>query len=289
MKFPVVTLLFILVTSCAAQRKATDVPTTSVAPGIYRVSDAKPLSEDELFADLDGARFVLVGEDHTSEEDHAVQLRVLKALADRGDVAVGMEMFQRPFQSPLDQYVAGELDEAAMLERTEWEKRWGFGIELYQPFWLLAKEKGFPIVALNARRELTKRIAKVGVAGLTPEERADLPELDLSNDRYRTWMRDVFASHGAEMDPARFERFFEAQVTWDETMADTAVRFVEQHPETTLVVIVGRGHVERDFGIPSRIRRRTNARVASIIPVEGEVPTFEWMRREKFADYVWVR
>ena len=265
-----------------------EVPTAELEPGIYRVSDAVRLTEDQLWDELGDARFVLVGESHTSQADHAVQFRVLQALADRRDVALGMEMFQRPFQAALDAFVAGEIDEAQMLERTEWEERWGFGTDLYRPFWTFAREHGLPIVALNARRELTKRIAAVSIDGLTDEERAELPEVDLSSDRYRAWMRGVFASHGSAMEPQKFERFFQAQVTWDETMADTAVRFAQQHPSRTMVLLLGRGHVERDFGVPSRIRRRSNGRVVSIVPVEIEAPTFEWMRSEQFADYVWV-
>lgn len=266
-----------------------ETPTAALAPGIWDVHTGEPVSEETLFERLGDARFVLVGESHDSAADHAIQLRVLRGLAQRGHVALGMEMFQRPFQAPLDAFIAGEIDEAQMLEATEWEKRWGFATELYRPLWTFARENQLPILALNARRELTKRIAKVGIDGLTDQERADLPEIDLSSERYRTWMRDIFASHGSEMEPAKFERFYQAQVTWDETMADTAARWAEAHPDATVLIVVGRGHIERDFGIPSRLRRRSDGPVVTIVPVDPEAPAMEWMRDEKFADYVWVR
>ncbi len=283
---PILLLIASLLLGCAT---ASPTPTThSLAPGIYRVSDGSAVTKAQLWNDLDSARYVVVGETHTSEADHAVQLEVVRALAERGDVAIGMEMFQRPFQEPLDRWVAGEIDEPELLVATQWKERWNFDPGLYRPFWDFARERGIPLVALNARRELTKRIAKVGVDGLTAEERADLVELDLSSERYRNWMREVFEAHGAAMEPEAFERFFAAQVTWDETMADTAVRWGERHPGTTVVVLAGRGHVERGFGIPQRVRRRTNERVVTIVPVSGDIAPFEGLRDQEFADYVWV-
>lgn len=263
-------------------------PTQALPEGIYRVSDGAPLEPSVLWEELSDARFVLVGETHDSEFDHFVQHVVADTLAERGPVVIGMEMFQRPFQEALDAYVAGDLDEAELLAATEWEKRWGFSTEMYRPFWEIAREHQVPLVALNARRELTKRIARVGVEGLTEVERADLPELDLSSQRHRAWMRGVFEAHGSVMEPSKFERFYQAQVTWDETMAETAVEAARRHPDHQVLVFAGRGHVERDFGIPSRIRRRTDERVVSIVPIEEDPPTFDWMRRERFADYVWV-
>ena len=121
-----------------------------------------------------------------------------------------------------------------------------------------------------------------------------LPEIDESDQRYREWMREIFRSHGAEMESVKMDRFYQAQLGWDETMADTAVKFVEAN-DIPIVIIVGRGHVERDWGIPSRIRRRVGAQpgdgtVVSVVPVDADaVPRFGWMRREKFADYVWVK
>lgn len=253
------------------------------------------MATDALWDAAANARFVIVAESHDNAADHAIQLQALRAIDARTDIALGMEMFQRPFQEPLDQFVAGELDEAGMLEATEWEERWGFATELYRPLWSYAADNDIPILALNARRELTKRISKVGIDGLTDHERADLPDIDRSGSRYRAWMREIFGSHGAEIDDKTFENFYLAQITWDETMADTAVRWAKINPDATVVIVVGRGHVERDWGIPSRIRRRVGAQpgdgtVVSIVPVEPDaVPRFGWMRREWFADYVWVK
>ena len=293
--FVCVALSWTSLPGCATQTRVVEPPTQTIEPGIYDVATSARLPAAKLWEELEDARFVLVAESHDSASDHAIQLHVLRELAARGDVALGMEMFQRPFQGPLDAYVRGDITEEEMLRATQWEERWGFATELYRPLWTFAADRGIPVIALNVRRELTKRISKVGLDALTEFEHADLPEIDRSGERYRAWMREIFRSHGAEMDDESFERFYQAQITWDETMAETAVAYAEAHPNTLMVIVVGRGHVERDFGIPSRIRRRIGAQpgdgtVVSIVPVDADaVPRYGWMRRERFADYVWVK
>lgn len=276
-------------------RPDVEIPKVSAAPGLYDVHTGEPVSEVEAVAVWARARAVLIGESHTSADDHAVQLKVLELLAARQpNFAVGMEMFQRPFQPALDRYIAGDIDEAQMLLDTEWKERWGFETELYRPFWQLAQEHGRPLLALNIRREITKRIAKVGVDGLTPAETASLPEMDLQDTRYLEWMDEVFRSHGSQMESQKLERFFAAQVAWDETMADTAAKWALANPDGLVVVIAGRGHIERDWGIPSRLRRGLGAQygdgaVISISPVASEdVPRWDWASRNRFADFVWV-
>ena len=285
-------ILVFIVVGCGPKPMTT--PKTTAAPGVYLAATGDAVTPDEFRTALLAARVVLVGESHDRAEDHAVQVRILDEVAARKATGLGMEMFQRPFQPALDLFVTGAIDEAEMLDQTEWKQRWGFDPELYRPLWSLARDRGVPIVALNARRELTKRIAKVGVDGLADAERADLPELDLSDKRYRAWMGEIFRAHGAQMKPDALDRFFAAQVAWDETMADTAARWIETHPDATLVVEAGRGHIERDWGIPSRLRRRLGAQygdgtVISVVPVARDaVPRWTWAQREKFADYVWV-
>ena len=258
---------------------------SGVPSGVYDVSTGTLLTKDEYHARIIAADYVLVGESHDSAEDHALQLQVFRTLASHRRVALGMEMFQRPYQAALNAYVAGEIDEAQMLAQTEWESRWGFATELYQPLWRFARETSSPIIALNARRELTKRVSAVGIAGLTDEERADVVEIDLTREDYRSWLKDVFSSHGMQMDDAKFQRFYEAQLLWDETMADTAVSFRKSQPEDLAVlVVVGRGHVEHGWGIPSRIQRRDPDASVLVLVRAAEPITLEQAKQAKIAD-----
>ena len=60
------------------------------------------------------------------------------------------------------------------------------------------------------------------------------------------------------------DNFYEAQVVWDETMADNAARWVAAHaPSRQLVILAGRAHCRRD-AIPARIERRQAVRVTNV-------------------------
>ena len=88
-------------------------PVKAFAPGtILSAATGAPVSFDELMADVRTARVVYVGEMHTSARHHEIQLKVIRALHDEGiRLAVGMEMFDRSYQTVLDLWAAGGLDE----------------------------------------------------------------------------------------------------------------------------------------------------------------------------------
>src|SRR5262245_34465784 len=106
--------------------------TPSPKPGeIVDHRDGSRVEFDAMADRLATASVVYAGERHDQALHHEFQTRLFAALLDRWQgkpVAIGMEMFQKPWQKPLDAYVAGEIDEATMLERTEWKARWG-GVE----------------------------------------------------------------------------------------------------------------------------------------------------------------
>jgi uncharacterized iron-regulated protein len=79
---------------------------------------------------------------------------------------------------------------------------------------------------------------------------------------------------GKTTDPARFDRFFQAQVLWDETMADRIVQ-IPHRPMTdrrskTIVVLVGQGHLVYRYGIPDRVDRRRSGLKQIVILLSPE-------------------
>lgn len=268
--------------------------------GIYEVSTGERLEPETLFERLGQAKFVLVGEHHDDLWHHEVQRRVYVGLmAESGSVALGMEMFERGVQPHLDAYITDEIDETAMLEQTEWKKRWGMDADFYSAVWRYAQESAQPVVGINIERRLVKEVGQKGVAGLSPEDREQLPEMDLSNDAYRQQLRDIFAQHGMADDEQRLDQFFQAQVLWDEAMADSAYNFMKEHSQIKqMVVLVGSGHLLRGWGIPSRLERRLGGPgggvVVTVIPVtigndnQAEMRELKYLQAEAIADYVWI-
>lgn len=230
-------------------------------------------SLDSIMPQLATHKAVLVGEIHTNYGDHLNQLAVIKGLHKKwGKIAIGLEMIQQPFQSYLDDYIAGRIDEHAMLRGTEWFDRWRFDFRLYRPIFTYAKQNKIPLVALNVPKELTKRISKVGIKGLNKKERGQLPKtLDKSNPAYVKRLKNVFGGH-SHTSSKNFDKFLEAQLAWDEGMAAQAAKFLQTHSGHRMVILAGGGHIINREGIPDRLERRINSKPAVVLNNINENP-----------------
>jgi uncharacterized iron-regulated protein len=85
-----------------------------------------------------------------------------------------------------------------------------------------------------------------------------------------------------------FERFLQAQVLWDETMAEKIAQFVKANPDYQVVVLAGKGHIVYGYGIPSRVERRLGVGKVKMRSVLFNFTTDSPSSTEKpIADYVW--
>jgi hypothetical protein len=79
---------------------------------------------------------------------------------------------------------------------------------------------------------------------------------------------------GETDDSSAMDKMYRAQVLWDETMADTASRWLAGGDDRMAIILAGNGHCH-DSAIPHRIVRRGYRPVLSVRPVidtgEGEV------------------
>ncbi|PLX65987.1 MAG: hypothetical protein C0602_12695 [Denitrovibrio sp.] len=220
------------------------------------VAVSKPLSISDIVHDNSDIKLWLIGEKHDEYAHHENQYELIKTLQENGhDVAVGLEMMQRPFQKYLDAYIAGEIDEAHMLAETEYFDRWRFDFRLYKRIFDYAKANSIPLVALNLEKELTKKVSRAGVESLSDDDLAKLPaDIEYTQGDYKERLVKIFGMH-----PTRnnFDNFYEAQLLWDETMAESAYNYMTKNPEKTLVIIAGNGHMEYGYGIADRVKRRS--------------------------------
>jgi hypothetical protein len=174
-------------------------------------------------------------------------------------MAIGVEYFQQPFQQQVDDYIAGRISENQFLRTTEYYQRWGFDYRLYAPIFRYAREQHIPVRALNVPAALSSEVARVGIAGLTEEQRAYLPrDIEPADEAYRTRLRSAFEEHSGFKSDA-FNHFVEAQLVWDEGMAQSAAAYLNANQDRRLVILAGAGHIEFGSGIPSRLQRRTHA------------------------------
>lgn len=230
-----------------------------------------PQQIEAVVSQLADKRVVFIGEDHERYDEHLSQLEIIQRLhiSAPDHWAIGVEYFQRRFQPYLDAYIAGSISEREFLTTTEYFERWGYDYRLYRPIFRYAREQHIALVALNAERELTDEAGKVGLEALPPGDRSRLPQqIEPPDTNYRQRLLDAFNEHPAAAS-GNFERFVQVQSVWDETMAQSAVDYLAAHPDKSMVVLAGAGHIAYGSGIPSRVRRRLpDARIAILLPAD---------------------
>lgn len=236
---------------------------------ITDVGSGQKLEPEALYDRLLPARVIYVAENHDNPHDHAVQLQVIDGLHRRDpSLAIGMEMFKRPFQKWVNDFVSGKIDEAAMLEKTQWSERWGFDYALYKPILDYARAHQIPILALNERDEVTRQVSRQGLASLDPVDRDGIPDLDLTHAAHRARIKEAFDAHGAHgHGKLDFENFYTAQVIWDETMAyEVASELGKPNAPRRIVVIAGGGHLRHPDAVPGRAEKRGAAPYQIVVP-----------------------
>jgi len=243
--------------------------------------------------ELAKANVVYLGETHDRLQDRKAQLKIIRELQKRNyQIAIAMEMFQIPYQGAIDDYLAGKLSERELIERTEYNQRWGYPWESYAPILRFAKEKQLSVLALNTPSEITRQVAREGLDSLTPQQRKIIPptsEIRTDNAAYRQMLAKTFEQHQhfSHGNSSGFDRFFLAQVLWDETMAAEVAKFVKANPKHQVVVIAGQGHIIYGYGIPSRVARRMHQQFSQISVLLSHPEDTGSDSDRPIADYIW--
>jgi uncharacterized iron-regulated protein len=299
--------LILLASLAGCGGKYTGPTTPATPPGVesaqlpYRIVDARTgrdVPESDAWSKLGSQRAVCLGEEHPNPHHHWAQMKIVEELARRAKVAgtalaLGMEMVQRPYQGVLDDYAAGKIDDAALVSRTGWQDRWGYEFAMYKPIIARALAAQAKLIALNPSRELVKRMSRDGIDKLTPEERAQVPELKLDDPQHRAWWDALMSGMGgaeahdahahdatgkddADAAPptpeqvaeakAKGERIYAVQVMWDESMADGAATWIGAQTGRAIVILAGNGHCH-DSGVVNRIKRRGVTDAVSVLPI----------------------
>jgi len=219
------------------------------------------------------SRLVYVGETHDNPAAHRLQFEVLQGISQRhpGAVAFGMEMFTPAQQPVLDRWSAGELDEKQFLREVDWYGTWMGDFDYYRDLLLFAREHHIPVVGLNADKK-TKMAVSRHWDELSEEERAALPELDLSDPYHTAMVKAIYGGH--VRGDGKLAGFARVQALWDETMAENIVAFLRspRGQGKQMIVFAGGNHVRFGFGIPRRVFRRLPLSYTLIGSKEIEIP-----------------
>jgi len=229
-------------------------------------------SERDLAVQLVTKRVVFIGEIHERYDHHLNQLELIRQIHELDpNLTIGVEYFQQPFQSQVDSYISGQISETEFLRDTEYFQRWGYDYRLYAPIFRYAREQHIPVRALNVPTALVSEVAKVGITGLPEKDRAYLPrEIRPADGAYRERLFEAFQEH-KDTRPGAFDHFVDAQLVWDEGMAESASTYMNANSNRRMVILAGAGHLEFGSGIPTRLQRRTNATYAIVLSSGEEI------------------
>jgi uncharacterized iron-regulated protein len=269
---------------------------------IVGLKTGSALSFDQFIDQIKLKELIFIGEVHDNPDHHLIQVQILQSLVDCcGPVTTAMEFFQKHQQPFLDRYLQGELTEAEFLKAVDWSHGWGFDYHFYRPLMLIAKQNGYRILAINAPRDVVRKVARHGLKGLDTSERNELAkDIDLNNEAHRAYLREAYEQH-AHKDLANFEYFYEAQCAWEDTMAQGLAEYLREK-KTKLIVFSGNGHIINKFGIPDRTIRRFSASMVTIVIPDRTIRRFsasmvtivpypiseEVTITKETADYVWL-
>ena len=205
-----VSLIIALIALCFLSSNAQGLESHKILNSKLKKSSFKKLLKEMKQADV-----IFFGEMHDDPISHWLELKVIKALKDKNDIVIGLEMFERDTQENLDKYLQDKMD----LEQFETEARtWNNYKTDYAPIVNFAKSNNIKVVATNIPRSYASMVYKNGfevIDNLVSEEKkfiAPLPiEYDPELPGYKN-MAKMVEGHGGE-------NFPKAQAIKDATMA----------------------------------------------------------------------
>lgn len=271
-------------------RRAREVPL--LLDGITDTATGELITPETLARRLAGTGILFLGESHTDQDFHDVQLRVIRALHESGRrVLIGLEMYPYGAQGALDDWLAAPAPSLA--EPAGWYEHWGYHWNYYREIFHYARERGLTLHAINSPRETVKAVRARGFGELTPDEAARFPpRLAEDSEEHRSMYRAFFDPDDVlHMSPAALDGLYRAQVAWDATMGWNALQALRAQggPGAIMVVLIGTGHVSYGLGAERQIAPHYEGRIASLIPVpvvddEGQpIPSV----RASFASFTW--
>lgn len=235
---------------------------------IYNTSNDSEISFEDMINDLKQKRIVMIGETHTNQLHHDVQFEIIKGLFESGKpIVFALEMFNPEQNEALAAWSSGETDVNTFLEQTDFLTTWSHNYRYYQAIFEYAREKNIPIYGANVERKYASKIGRGGLSSLTEEDKNVLPEIDISNIEHKFLIKVLMQGMDATM-PEQFENMYPAQSLWDCAMGEGAIAAAKKHPEATVIVLAGSGHVVYNIGIGRVIKDRSDFSFASVVPVD---------------------
>ena len=275
-------LTLALAVSLAQQTGAAPPPVAEYVP--QRVFDTRRgafVDFESMVAALTKADVVMIGEQHDDPNTHRLEYALVSGLKRRRIApTVSLEMFERDVQEVLDRYLTGAITEEQLLKEA---RPWPRYATDYRPLVELAKSEGWPVVAANLPRRFATEIARTGegsIGKLSTADRALLArDLQCPRDAYFDRFTSAMTDHSpsgsdkpappSEEQRATNDRYYWAQCSKDETMAESIARASEARggKPGPVVHVTGAFHSDFGAGTAERTRRRMTGKTVTIVSI----------------------
>ncbi|HFB67137.1 MAG TPA: hypothetical protein ENJ60_16500 [Aeromonadales bacterium] len=216
----------------------------------------KPVSMPQLVKQLKKSDVVFVGELHTHQASHKLQMDLLQVLYRQNpNLVLSMEQFSRDAQPVIDGYLAGKYGEETLFDEADaWKDYKGS----YRAVVEFAREHQIPVIAANAPAMFVRCVGKKGAAILkkVPQQKRDWSarELDLKNKKYKAKFMDFIKESGrnhgqteAEMKKRQLNTYA-AQLLRDTTMAESIALARKRYPRSQIIHLNGAFHSDNHLG-----------------------------------------
>ncbi|MFZ6039477.1 ChaN family lipoprotein [Vibrio natriegens] len=271
MRFSILGLAFaIVLTGCVSTPATISTPNSPDVISFYdyqlRTPSGTSVSLTDLNPELLQADVIMIGEWHTHAGIHRFQTDILKQLSSgKRPIALSMEQFSRDKQSVLDEYLDGQIGEQTFIQQSN---AWPNYESDYRPLVEFAKRADITVIAANAPRKIVRCIGFNGVDYLDKLDSKQRGFVAANINTDDSQYKDKFMASMHHGKPEQTEKQYAAQMTWDETMAESIVDYLTKHPGTQMVHVAGRFHIEGGLGTATSIlNRNPRLNVVVITPV----------------------
>ncbi len=223
--------------------------------GYYDLRGLSGVEFRDILTDIEESRVIFVGEGHTREVDHMVQLEVIRHLHKKGrKVALAMEVFPYRLQPVLNDWVMGKIEEVKL--RDAYYATWTVDYSYYKEIFNFARKERVPMLAINANPAYIDYISSYGIDMISEKT---LKKLKYSGCReeplYMSEMKSMWGRmpHSGEfLEVCNIRRFKEAFMAYN-IASNLAAN------DYTIVVILGALHAIKS-AVPDMLERQTGER-----------------------------
>ncbi len=226
---------------------------------------------------------IFMGEVHRHPANHIAQMALFRAIHERAsNMSLSMEQFERDVQPIVDTFMAGKMGEEPFRKAA---RAWDNYPGSYRPLVEYAKEHGLPVIAAEAPTMVVRCVGEKGpefLSTMKPEQRGwATAQLNLFDGAYKDKFLNFTTSNaghgedGAKDKPkgpsAAALRSFAAQVTRDDTMAESIYLHLLKNPGRKVVHLNGNFHSESFLGTAERLQLRDpKLKIAVVNPIQAK-------------------